>query len=102
MSAQQFSSAPSASIVSDIITTPPSVVVGRYSGRDNNHFLDAHLHDCDAYRDLLVMHQIRPQGPLRRPQAHREIRAQGKHDERNSLMAIALGAIHAPCTKAAI
>src|SRR5262245_61675289 len=27
------------------------------------------------------MPQMRPQGPLQRPQAHREIRPQGKHDE---------------------
>src|SRR5262249_13750490 len=27
------------------------------------------------------MHQMPPQGPLQRPQAHREIRPQGKHDE---------------------
>src|SRR5262249_16933676 len=27
------------------------------------------------------MHQVPPQGALHRPQAHREIRTQGKHDE---------------------
>jgi hypothetical protein len=35
--------------------------------------LDAHLHDCDAYRDLRVeCTKCAPQGPLQRPQAHRE------------------------------
>jgi hypothetical protein len=27
------------------------------------------------------MYQVCPQGPLQRPQAHREIRAQAEHDE---------------------
>jgi hypothetical protein len=59
MSAQQFSSAASASIVSDIITTPPSVVVGRYRTAEATViFWTRTLHDSDAYRDLRAMPDV--------------------------------------------